>query len=311
MLHYAKTIGIKRYTSLIGRGTVPNAILQMLELGDVNKEILLFVVPAADEKELLDAFNAKFSFDKRNTGIIFSVSLSNCLGITHKAPPLPATPSQNISGIVGIFTVVDKGMGEEIIAISNDDACFGGTIMPAHGSADHSHKIFNLAVQAEKETVLMLVPAEKVGSVKEKLTSNHNFRKANSGIFFTFDVNAFYGLSKNNPSTTETNDDKISAQYDAIWAVVPAGKDAAVIESAEKGGSAGGTIFHARGSHVVEHGLFLNAMEPEKEVVMLIAKREDADAISQSINEEFRLDDPGNGVLFVFPIGNPTGFFVK
>lgn len=124
-------------------------------------------------------------------------------------------------------------------------------------------------------------------------------------------MNSFYGLTKNLSDRTEVMSEETGPQYDAIWAVVPAGKDAAVIESAEKGGSAGGTIFHARGSHVVEHGLFFNAMEPEKEVVMLIAKREDADAISQSINEEFRLDDPGNGVLFVFPIGNPTGFFVK
>lgn len=174
VLNYAKAIGIKRYTSLMGHGTVPNAILQMLELGDVNKEVLLFVIPAAQEKDMLNAFNNKFSFDKRNTGIIFSVSLSHCLGITHKAPPHPDFPAENNSGIVGIFTVVDKGMGEEIISISNEDACFGGTIMPAHGSADHSYKIFNLAVQAEKETVLMLLPAGKVASVRNKLMDNHN-----------------------------------------------------------------------------------------------------------------------------------------
>lgn len=311
VLNYAKVIGIKRYTSLMGHGTVPNAILKMLELGDINKEVLLFVISAAQEKEMLDAFNTKFSFEKRNTGIIFSVSLSSCLGITHKAPPHTDLPAENKSGIVGIFTVVDKGMGEEIIAISNEDACFGGTIMPAHGSADHSHKIFTLSVQAEKETVLMLVPAGKVASVRNKLMDNHNFKKANSGIFFTFDVNAFYGLAKNTSDGTEVKSEETGTQYDAIWAVVPSGKDVAVIESAEKGGSTGGTIFHARGSHVVEHGFFLSALEPEKELVMLIAKREDAEAISHSINEDLRLDDPGTGVLFVFPIGNPTGLFVK
>lgn len=311
VLQFAKTIGIKRYTSLIGRGTVPNAILQMLELGDINKEIILFVVPSVDEKKLLDAFNTKFSFDKRNTGIIFSVSLSECLGITHKAPVHSVVETQSTSGIVGIFTVVDKGVGEEIIAISHADACFGGTILPAHGSADHSYKIFDLAVQAEKETVLMLVPAGKVASLKDKLISNHNFKKANSGIFFTFDVNAFYGLVKNLPIEGEARDEENSEQYDAIWAVVPSGKDTAVIESAEKGGSTGGTIFHARGSHVVEHGIFVNAIEPEKELVMLISKRDKTESISKSINEEFRLDDPGNGVLFVFPISNPTGFFVQ
>ncbi len=40
VLNYAKVIGIKRYTSLMGHGTVPNAILKMLELGDINKEVL-------------------------------------------------------------------------------------------------------------------------------------------------------------------------------------------------------------------------------------------------------------------------------
>ncbi|MGP6147578.1 hypothetical protein [Jeotgalibaca sp. A122] len=311
IIQFAKSLGIKRYTSLHGRGTIPSAILQMLELGEVSKEILLFIVPTIKEKEHIQSFNEKFNFDKRNSGIIFSVTLSHCLGITHKAPEIQLEDTKLTSGVVGVCIVVNKGIGEEIVELTNDDAYFGGTILPAHGSADYSRKIFNLATQDEKETVLMLVPASKVSELKQKLSNNLNLQKANSGILFTFDVNEIHGLFKNRLVESGTNYENSGDQYDAIWAIVPSGKDAAVIASAEKGGSTGGTIFHARGSHVVEHRLFINDIEPEKELVMMIAKREKSYSISKSINEEFRLDDPGTGVLFVFPIGNTTGLFVE
>lgn len=309
IIHFAKSIGIKRYTSLIGRGTIPNAILHLLELDEVNKEVLLFIVPMIKEKEYIQSFNDKFNFDKRNSGIIFSVALSHCLGITHKAPHVPIEKYEKASGVVGVCVIVDKGVGEDIVALTNEDAYFGGTILPAHGSADHSAKIFNLNVQKEKETVLMLVPASKVASLQAKIKSNLNLNKANSGILFTFDVSEIHGLFKDKLIEATVTYEKTDDEYEAIWAIVPSGKDVAVITSAEKGGSTGGTIFHARGSHIIEHGRLIGAIEPEKEVIMMIAKRKQAYAISKSINEEFRLDDPGTGVLFVFPIGNTAGLF--
>lgn len=306
VVQYGKSLGLKRFTSFHGRGTVPNAILKFLEMDDVHKEVLLFIMPTAKVGEITEQMKGKFHFDKPGKGILFTVKLSHVLGITHKASADSVEAAKRPADVIAVCTIVDKGQGEEVFRAANGDANHGGTIIEAHGSTDQSQHLFNLRVETEKEMVLMLVPAANAPGLAERIREELELEKRNTGILFTYEVDSVLGLNSVAPGQAVQTDTKQS-RYDAIWAIVPAGNDEQVIRSAEKGGSQGGTILHARGAHVREHSRFIASIEPTREVVVVISKREDTAAICQEIHDEMHLDDPGQGVLFVFPLEEVQG----
>ncbi|MDE1548465.1 P-II family nitrogen regulator [Jeotgalibaca caeni] len=318
VIDYAKKIKIKRFTSFRGRGTLPNPILKMLEMDDVYKEVILFVIPSVHEENIIQSFTEKFHFDKPNRGILFTVKLSRVLGMTYKAPEdLKPGPAQD-AGIVGVCAIVNKGNAEQVMDTCNRDLYLGGTIIPAHGSIDKSKKIFDQFVESDKEMVLLLVPESRVRAVTQKIADEMNFEKENSGVLYTFAVHRIKGLVDRKLSLEELEKSEKrpdwsaeQTEFDAVWAIVPSGTDRNVIQAAERGGSQGGTIIHARGAHIREHGLMIADIEPQREVVILLTDRKDTETIANEIDKEFRLDEPGQGIVFVHPIHETIGIFEK
>jgi len=98
----------------------------------------------------------------------------------------------------------------------------------------------------------------------------------------------------------EDEDGEGEYMYQVINAIVDKGKAEEVIEAASNAGSTGGTIINARGAGIHEtRRVFAIDIEPEKEIVMIIAKNELVNGIIQAINERLEMDKPGNGIIFV------------
>ena len=96
----------------------------------------------------------------------------------------------------------------------------------------------------------------------------------------------------------------------AILTVVEKGHAEEVIDAAVQAGSHGGTIIIARGSGVHETAtLFGLGIEPEKELVMILADREKAPQIVETIYETLDLRQPGNGIVFVQNTARVRGLY--
>lgn len=96
--------------------------------------------------------------------------------------------------------------------------------------------------------------------------------------------------------------------YQAIYSIVDRGRAQAVIEAAERAGSRGGTVINARGSGIHETSkLFSMEIEPEKEIVLIVAQTEKTSGIVAAIREELGIDEPGKGIVFVQDIGEVFG----
>ncbi|MDD3427693.1 MAG: P-II family nitrogen regulator, partial [Caldisericia bacterium] len=78
------------------------------------------------------------------------------------------------------------------------------------------------------------------------------------------------------------------------------GKAEEVIDAATKAGSKGGTIINGRWSGISETTkLFSMEIEPEKELVIILSESEMTDSIVLSIREKLRIDEPGNGIIYI------------
>lgn len=96
--------------------------------------------------------------------------------------------------------------------------------------------------------------------------------------------------------------------YDAIFTIIDRGKADAVIEAAKQAGARGGTIINARGSGIHEtQMLFAMEIEPEKEMVLILVKKELMEPVVSSIREQLQIDEPGNGIIFVQEVNQIYG----
>jgi nitrogen regulatory protein PII len=96
-----------------------------------------------------------------------------------------------------------------------------------------------------------------------------------------------------------------------ILTVVNRGFADTVVNAARDAGARGGTIFYARGTgiHEVEK-FFTVSIQPEKEVVMTLVKKEETRHIMEHIVKAAGLRTEGKGLSVALPVSNVAGISV-
>jgi len=108
----------------------------------------------------------------------------------------------------------------------------------------------------------------------------------------------------------EVNEDNQAASTHThlITCVVQRGNGDAISKAAIKARAGGATTFFARGTGTRERlGLLGLAIVPEKEVVMILCKKEESSRIFDVVAAAGKLDVPGMGIAFITPIMRVSG----
>jgi len=96
--------------------------------------------------------------------------------------------------------------------------------------------------------------------------------------------------------------------FDLIITIVNKGNSQKVVEAAKKAGADGGTLLFGRGTGIHEHAkLFGITIEPEKEVVLTLIKRDMCERVLDAIVLEADLNKPGKGIAFVLEVERVVG----
>lgn len=99
-------------------------------------------------------------------------------------------------------------------------------------------------------------------------------------------------------------------KYEAIFTIVDKGKADEVIDAAKLAGSTGGTVIHGRGSGSHDKAKLFNIpIEPEKDIILILAQSHKTDAIVNSIRERLNIDKPGAGIIFTLDVKRTLGLF--
>ena len=98
-------------------------------------------------------------------------------------------------------------------------------------------------------------------------------------------------------------------EYEAIFCIVNAGFSDAVMDAAKELGARGGTVIHARGTANSDaEKLYQITIQPEKEIVMIIARATEADAILEGLYRVVGTSSNAEGVVFALPVDEALGF---
>ena len=96
--------------------------------------------------------------------------------------------------------------------------------------------------------------------------------------------------------------------YKCIMAIVNNGFSEEAMEAARAAGARGGTILHGRGTTSKEAEKFFNiTIQPEKEIVMILATAEKTDGILKSLYKTIGTSTQAQGIVFAIPVDETVG----
>ena len=208
-----------------------------------------------------------------------------------------------------LTVVVDDGLGSKVLHTANCNGVLGGTIV--HGMGYVKSKVLRiLGLNETRREVIMMVTNKTISAtllpiLEEKL----ELTKPYHGIAFSTNVTNFIGACKIKPNII-INRKESDRMYNVIYTVIEKGLGEEVIETAIACGSKGGTIINGRGSGIHETcKMFSIEIEPEKEIVIIISKKDLTEPIVSGIREKLKIDEPGKGIIFVQEIDQIYGIF--
>ncbi|HQC54802.1 MAG TPA: P-II family nitrogen regulator [Clostridia bacterium] len=221
-----------------------------------------------------------------------------------------------------LVSIVDMEKGEDIAALLNSHGYDIHYVSIAQGTAPTSIRTYWGFSDTEKSILWGIIPGDADEYILGLLAQELNLSKANTGVAFTMPIRSFaepallkYILENGdmpegiNEGEKEMEEKEI-VTYSLLMAIVKKGFADDVMDAARSAGARGGTIFRARGTGDHETASFLGVtIEPEKDVIIILAKRGSRTAIMRSIYEKAGLHTEGNGLVFALPVERVVGSF--
>lgn len=199
VLKEVKKIGVSGGTIFLGRGTVKNHILELLGLDEAKKEIVLMISKKQLEDQIHEILTERFHLDKPNHGIVFTSPISKVLGARSSITDI----SDSIIGgkddmeYEVIYTIVERGFGEEVVDAATSAGARGATIINARGSDIHENTMFfSMNIEPEKEVVMIIIEKEKSDKVINVIKDTMHIDEPGKGIIFAMNINKVSGLFK-------------------------------------------------------------------------------------------------------------------
>ena len=96
--------------------------------------------------------------------------------------------------------------------------------------------------------------------------------------------------------------------FKCIFAIVNNGFSEVAMEAAKACGARGGTILHGRGTISKDAEKFFNiTIQPDKEIVMILAKSELVDNILKALYNAIGSSTKAQGIAFAMPVDDVIG----
>ena len=195
--------------------------------------------------------------------------------------------------------------GERLVAAAKAAGARGGTIALGRSLGDNRLLRALSLADIQVDVVFIVMTAESDSILCAIRGAAAAFPKKLGGTALVMDVPAFF-LRSMTPSVAaaplssdETRSSGMESGYTLINVIVNAGCGDDVIAEARKAGATGGTILNARGTGTKDDVKFFGInLVPEKEMLLIAAKKDMVDAIVKKIGEIPTLRQPGGGVIF-------------
>lgn len=211
--------------------------------------------------------------------------------------------------IVLMITIFSRKYEERISKLFSDEGVTFNLLTLGRGTANSRIASYLGLGETEKAILFSIAPLKKSKVLLEKLGGGASLDRPGHGIAATLPVDSICGTSEEkclyNLSRTEdgANNMEEDVQHDLIIAVTNRGFSGEVMEAAKAAKATGGTVIHARGTGLKEAEKFFGvSIQPEKEIVMILARSELKSGIMESILSRAGPQSEARTFVFSLPV---------
>ncbi len=180
------------------------------------------------------------------------------------------------------------------------------------GSAGHKILEYMALEDCEKILLSAFVPVDKLHDIKKGIINELNLNDSGNGIALTVPIDCIGGKSAlkyfAGDAALPEEDTMQEAKYSLIITVVNQGFADTVMDAARAENARGGTILNAKGTGAgFTEKFFGVTITEEKEMIYIVAKREQRDAIIRAIMQHAGANTPAMGAVFALPVDSVEG----
>lgn len=210
------------------------------------------------------------------------------------------------------FTILDYGKGSKMLKLVEGLGSTGSTVFLGRGTV--RNELLNLVgiIESKKEVFITVVDENLEDELFSLVAKKFDMEKPQHGIAFSIPLKYYLTLEKGQHITSSEKKGGNILSHEAIFIIADKNYLDDILDAAQAGGSTGGTIIHGRGTGCHEKALLFNIIiEPEKIIVLILAKKEKTAAIVNSIEKKLNIDEPNTGIIFVMDVNRTLGLYEK
>ena len=170
----------------------------------------------------------------------------------------------------------------------------------------------------DKTVMMCMLPKAFADEMLRKLQKKLHLGMPNTGIAYTVTMSGASGYllqlmetvhSGEESQLVERNDSGMAnIEFYMVMAIVDQGFSGDVMEAARPKGASGGTVFHSRRIGTKEAMKFWKiSVQEEREVVLILAQKEDKLAIMQEIGRQCGMKSKAQGIVMSLPVDGIAG----
>ena len=160
--------------------------------------------------------------------------------------------------------------------------------------------------EVKKNIYFSLIPSYLEEKILFELKNKLNLNKIGQGIGFTISLKSSNKFIKDILDKKEIVMEN-NNNYELIVTIIKEGYSEIVMNAAKRVGAMGGTVIYGRSLGSARTILTNLQVEPEKDVVLNIVKKEIKKKVMESINKDAGVKSDANGILLSLPIDNVIG----
>lgn len=213
-----------------------------------------------------------------------------------------------------LVTIVDRGKSKAVAKLLLKHRLPAPFTCLGMGTATSEMLDYFGIGETKKDAIFSFVPQPVLPGLLRDIEYELQLRKPGKGIVFTVPLSGicrsaakqmYCEIQKPENGVNQLENAK---KHSLIMALVNLGHVDEVMDAAKQAGARGGTIIHGRSVGYEEAEKFFGiSIQPEKEMVIIIAGQEQKQPIMQAISQAVGMHTPGKGLVFSLPVHDIIG----